>query len=417
MMFNMKYRDWFFETTIEEDWLLARKLGILDPRLLDGYEVDILSYRAKPAFTIGIEIEQYKLTKVYWVRDDRFSEIVKIKKDGFRKLQQMERTYTIMSKSLRDILYERWGDPVPCESKWMYDGSGPAEWSYGISKIGANVLKMFLNDWFYNSPTHYVWEWRAEYLSNGRHHGCGSHTHLRPVLQNGNIGETWATAWNTVVTLLPFMMPFFVWKERARLEASTWARPYYRRYAPATIEEKVRALDGNNGRDNYCIVSLTGITYCPKPLTIEIRISETHPTFSLAGMQILNRIIGGAFKRGYISPKVTPDTERKLLEIEERVVCREPVYEVLEDVGPIEFLPGRGIPGIKKLVFKNAWEVTKAICNILLRHGRDVWGRWTVRVAKLISERGIPAENSWACWRVLEKDFNWEEPEIDMSRR
>jgi len=428
IMFNRFFHNWFFEPTYADEYLTAMKLGILDPKILDEFEYEVLSGRQKPAVTIGMEIEQNPHVEVYKVPEEDFNYYFKHEIGGFVDLETAVIERLLYVEFLESILVSRWGDPRDyprCQCRWDYDGSGPAEWSYGISKMGGNVLKLFLNDWLYNKDTHYIWQWHSEYEEE-EWVGCGSHVHIRPSYQDWNIdpqnptqvGEIWACAWNTAVTLLPFLLPYFLWEEIPRGSSSEWAIPFYKRYSPATIYEKVRRLDGRSGRDDYNIISLTGITRCPKPLTIEIRIAESHPAFAIAGAQALNKIIAASFKRGFISPKVTPETERKLLEIERRIVIdHEPVYGVLEDVGPIYFLPGRGLPGVKRIEFVNAWDVTQTILKTYLRYGSIWYGRWTVRVAKLLYEKGIPAENDWACWRIMEDKFTWEEPEIRMDRR
>jgi len=297
---------------------------------------------------------------------------------------------------------------------WHNDASGPRETSIGAYKNTKTILNRFYGD---TRDEDITWDWHS---SNGSA-GAGSHVHLcvaRDVFEDHV--KAWTISYNTVTETFPFLAPFFChnWEEGFRdgtryrgseLNVEHWAEGTLTRYNQDTVEERVN----NPSRYNR---SYESVTFNPaqgsKPLTIELRANDAHPTMALNGLLLIRRLTGRAIEAGW-SPKL--EDHRSTLE-----ACYEKIYERATEVGlltamqePIEggitFQEDRGLPGVAQREFDTMWEVMRAImvaypqtpgtwrkrAHVLVRSGEDEYG---------------PQNNPDAIWNfdADRGDFSWD---------
>ncbi|MBA7708502.1 hypothetical protein ES703_117403 [subsurface metagenome] len=205
-----------------------------------------------------------------------------------------------------------------------------------------------------------------------------------------------------------------VWKDRFRSAASQWAQPNTGRIGAGAAR---RALQYNPER------VYTFVTWNPpnnKPLTIEMRAPETHPVISSAGQKLfqvtLRRIFDKVKRFGWdVSPKLTEPSEFWLRTVSKHLITdNDKIYWTLNECGPFEFLPGRGIPlaGRKeKLRFESGFELIYELCRSELmatprsHRYKDIY----TRVLWLIMNKGVPAQEGHNIWWSYKADeyFQW----------
>lgn len=300
--------------------------------------------------------------------------------------------------------------------QWHRDGSGPYETALPPIIYPGRKLKEFI-DVCKRTPN-CTWEWTSEIphpLVRERMAGCGSHIHFRPRDDLEYIRakwlEAWATAYNTLVECVPLVLPMFAWGRGRtftfRHEALMWADIATRRVTPATIR---RFLDPNYTGHPYDDVALNRKTM-EKPLTLELRLAETHPGIAYELAILLNRIIRKCFERRFNSPKMS-DRMETMSKIE-RAVNRSifaniNLYTALETVEPIKFIRGREIPLLQR-EYKNYLELFD---DILINYGHAYPPMG--RVCRLFLHRGEPFKNPNAVWNTFVPfgQFRWDQEEI-----
>jgi len=330
-----------------------------------------------------------------------------------------------------DILEDAGGEYL---GRWHRDGSGPREYpSLGPKKQVKSMLKNFNGTLRGHSDV--PWEWGAETRTGS---GCGSHAHLA---FDGDFGGAdrltgMTVSWNACVELAPFLAPFwcFDWEEGFRGSVDHWASPQTTRYSQNTMGRK---LSGGASR-SYDAVTLNPASAAGKPVTIELRLNENHPSFALVGLTYLRRTITKAVRDG-ASPKLAGDRGRTLNELYAAVYNASEydggLVEALKDVGPIRFEEGRGIPGSDVEEYDSAWDVlTKVLAvngvdrgayddhvkKLVQAAGGELPGTPVVRgsgsAERIVADGGEaraapeygPQNNTRAMWMTLDDDFSWE---------
>jgi len=300
--------------------------------------------------------------------------------------------------------------------EWHYDGSGPYETATPPGTYPGRKIKEFIDTCKRNPDC--TWEWVSEMPHpriEGRIVGCGSHIHFRPREDVEYIRreylEAWATAHNTLVECVPLVLPMFAWGRDGvftfRREALYWARLVTRRVSPATMR---RFLEPSYTGHPYESVALNKKTW-EKPLTLELRLNETHPAIAYELAIILNRIIRKCFERGFVSPKMRDrlDTISKIeAAVRDSIEYGQNLYSTLEQVGPIRFIKGREIPGLDD-EYEN---YLKLFDDILINYGHPYPPM--ARVCRLFLHRGEPWKNPHAVWNTFAPfgEFRWDQPEI-----
>lgn len=301
---------------------------------------------------------------------------------------------------------------------WHYDGSGPYETALPPSTYPGRKLKGFIDTC--RAAPGCTWTWKSE-ISNptgrGRMSGCGSHIHFRPRKDVDYISaqwvEAWTTAFNTLVETVPLVLPMFCYgRERDavftfRREALYWANIVKRRVSSATT---MRFLDPSYIGHPYDAVAWNK-KIVEKPLTIEMRLNETHPAIAYELAILLNRIIRKCYERGFVSPKmrersrVIDDIVRHTTRSIER---NENLYTILEMVENIRFVRGREIPLLNR-EYPNYLELFK---DILRNYGHPYPPM--ARVCRLFLHEGEPWRNPHALWNTFVPygEFRWDQTEI-----
>lgn len=298
---------------------------------------------------------------------------------------------------------------------WHYDGSGPYETALPPSVYPGRMLKGFI-DRCRTTPD-CTWKWKSEIdhpRAPSRRAGCGSHIHFRPRQEIEYISAQWVAAWttafNTLVEVVPLVLPMFCYgRERDavftfRREALYWAHIVRRRVSEATT---MRFLDPGYSGHPYDAVAWNKSRET-KPLTIELRLNETHPSIAYELAILLNRIIRKCFERGFVSPKMT-DRVHMIEEIERHtarsIERQENLYTILEMVEDIRFMRGREIP-----LLDQGYPNYIALFKDILRnygHPYPPMGR----VCRLFLHEGEPWRNPSALWNTFVPygEFKWDQ--------
>ena len=306
---------------------------------------------------------------------------------------------------------------------WHRDGSGPREIeAIGPSKQVGRLIKQF-NETMRQYDDNRPWNWTNQ---TQRGSGCGSHAHLS-FEQDGATDEEkvegYTIAYNTAVELTPFLAPFWAynWEDGFRSSASRWAAPQTTRFSTSTMEQRLNSPRGRS----YDAVTLNPPRSGGKPMTIELRLSETPPAFALVGLTFLRRVMTKAMKGGW-SPKIAGDRNAVLNDVYSKIYNAQRhggLFDALKATDSITFEEDRGLPGTDKLEFDNAWEVLK---KILTTNGTGK-GNYDDRVKKLVKAAGSgeeftdsrgrghyhggalgPQRNDRAFWHTTDDDFSWD---------
>lgn len=300
--------------------------------------------------------------------------------------------------------------------EWHYDGSGPYETALPPSTYPGRMLKGFV-DRCRVSPG-CAWTWKSEIphpSARDRMAGCGSHIHFRPRQDVEYISaqwlEAWTTAYNTLVEVVPLVLPMFCWgRERDdvftfRREALFWAKIVKNRISNASMR---RFLEPSYTGHPYDAVAMNKKVE-QKPLTIEMRLAETHPAIAYELAILLNRIIRKCYERGFVSPKMV-DRVHVIDEIENHALSSiqrmENLYNSLRRVENIEFT--REIPLLDR-GYPNYMELFK---DILRNYGHPYPPMG--RVCTLFLKEGEPWRNPRAVWDTFVPwgEFRWDQAEI-----
>jgi len=335
--------------------------------------------------------------------------------------QEVEQPGMYIDQSLKAYLNQKRGG--------HYDGSGPFEWGYGPYIYPSQMLRLFFKD-----VGDRIWEWAHETPSE---QGCGSHWHFRPnddrvrMFVSHRV-EYWTIAMNTINEMLPILLPFLIHGIRAfqdvpRSSAGRWASPRYRRWSERSVAEVL--ANPYFSHHEYKIYEFNGASYGGKPLTIEIRLAETHPIIAAAGQRILSYILNHYFKkleqsiaggaRPDISPKFTEEGKRQAKKLYNDVVyTRHDLWNKMENYGPVIFQPGRGPTYLfTKRFLKNEYRTFYELFaytvyeQLALYPEKERNKDWFWRVLWLLYNKGVPAEeklNLWDAYTHEGDDFQWE---------
>lgn len=296
--------------------------------------------------------------------------------------------------------------------EWHFDGSGPLETAFEPAIYPGRAIKEFIGKC--RSERGCEWTWSSE---NREGRGCGSHIHLRPREDVDYISaqyvEAWTTAYNTLAEVVPLVLPMFCYgSARAgaftfRREAMTWAR----------LDSCTRRMDRARMAD-FLQPSYVGHPYeavalnrkhPAKPLTLELRLAETHPSVAYELAIILNRVIRKCFERGFRSPKLL-DRVDKIREIEHAaslsISRSQNLYIHLSYVRDLAFEPDRAIPGLQAR-YGNYLDCFR---DILVNYGHPYPPM--ARICRLFLAGGEPWKNPTALWNVFHApfgEFRWEQ--------
>ncbi len=309
--------------------------------------------------------------------------------------------------------------PVRRKFDWHRDGSGPLETSLSPTSFPMRQLYSFLKK---VRPD--IWVWKTQYQGSPvgipprrRCKGCGSHIHFRvredEIPPNLTVEEAWTIVYNTIVELVPILAPFFSWNHLLPFRASVWgwAHPNIRRYSPLAVRT---FLDPEYYGRRYDYVTWNrkppDERGRQKPLTIEVRLNEAHPSIVSAGAMVLQGIIRNCVERGW-SVKLENRTRilneqllERFYESSQSFLSGDNIWQIMEQTDRLVFI--REIPKLKHS-YRNAKECFIDIVKTYRSHFR-----WTYRerVASLLQKGYNPADNPNAVWYVDAPidEFSWE---------
>lgn len=235
-----------------------------------------------------------------------------------------------------------------------YDGSGPIEFSTQASQfeaeLYATIKSIVGDDW---------WYWTNEFKRGSEWKGCGSHTHfsvlgdisLGTQFANQQVGNAsqWAILNNNLVELGPLFAPFWSFGVKYRSSAlNHWAVPTNMRLSPDAIISLFQNGSYSNANGGHILVG-HNYTYPSfnrhaqkQQITIENRLCENHPYWTLPAIQLLGSVNSACFKRDN-SMKLTKTCHDQLNRWWGYFESY-PSYKALSLIRGIEFLPGRGMP-------------------------------------------------------------------------
>lgn len=304
---------------------------------------------------------------------------------------------------------------------WHTDGSGPRETDIGPYKNAKTILNRFLAG---TRDEYGTWDWHAADTrreTNGN--GAGSHLHLclnEDVFDDRMVG--WTISYNSIVELAPIFAPFWChnwqmgFREGTRssrgLNGSYWAGAQTTRYSQDSLRQQV---NGGGRTRRYDAVTLNP-SRGDKPVTVELRMNDAHPTMALTGALLLRRVVGRCVEAGW-----SPKFENHNASVQS---IYDKIYERAADVGlmeamqePLEltFQDERGIPGVDQRSFANPFNILKAI----MRAYPQTPHSWSYRAARLVTQGRddySPHLNPNAIWNVdVDRgEFSWENgPDIE----
>jgi hypothetical protein len=320
---------------------------------------------------------------------------------------------------------------------WYQDPSGPLETALPPSRVPNQMLKKFIDT---VNETHSQWTWVNEYGTLRK--GCGSHIHFRPrddlYANTPNWAEAWATAHNTFVDIIPFLLPLLCWgsldipKHFIRQSAERWAQPQLERYKPETVER--RFLDPSYQGHPYHSVAMDRKTE-EHILTIEIRLAEVHPAVASYFGNIMERLINKCYERGFKSPKLRDDPEGRYRREDVLRTIYQALYyhsqyvehqDMSDRVGDFieqelrsrdmtEFYFDPPIPAPKP-----AWRPITRIkgyyntFNNIIYYFTSWSSLWQLRLYHFYRQKGIPVKNNMAFWNIYapKGQFRWIEPHL-----
>jgi len=225
---------------------------------------------------------------------------------------------------------------------WHYDGSDPYETALPPALHPGRLIFSFLRFVHGHGIT---WKWKGEYYDTQyrRWRGCGSHVHFRVRAELSefyhfpSIAEAWSVLYNTLIECVPILLPLTSsdTSKPLRREFGRWNHAAISRLSPSTIG---RFLDPYWQGREYTYVTLNRHRDPKKPLTVEVRLNEAHPTLAYTFSIVLNRIVRRCFERGFWSPKLR-DRHRVLRE-------------------PLEYLSGQRGIGVEVNIYDYWREIT-----------------------------------------------------------
>lgn len=284
---------------------------------------------------------------------------------------------------------------------WHIDGSGPLETTLGPALYPGREIHSFLRNIGADR-----WKWTGELPPEAENRGCGSHIHFRVREELAvDVLQAWTCLYNTMIEVFPILLPLvsaFTMKPLRR-EAGEWAKAVTLRYTPVRMARFLRY--DFDGREYHYV---TPNKHAAKPLTLEMRLNEAHPSLAYCTAILINRIARKCFDRRFQSPKLA-DRRRVLTDWMQHVYQKcayldwETAYEYLEQNRDIRFT--RPIPLLDR-EYPNMLAVFQDILRKYIPRYPPL-----ARVGRLAMNKGDPAHNPNSIWNIWVPygQFAWEE--------
>lgn len=336
-------------------------------------------------------------------------------------------------------------NPICFNLRCEYDDSGPLETQLGVY---TEPLSLLLDFYIYTEGN--PWPWTNKYeREEEQPAACGSHIHIRPnfpeIKKRYGISEDaviWRIFWNTLLDMSYILMPLLVWYE-PRPRADYWARPWqesddapiphkwgrrlardFQRYLVECEEDPKQRrcwILETKHVDPYRYVALAGTigdVDGGKPVTIEIRMAETHPLFAATYLYIMIKVMDDVLSRG---------TEVKIKQIEELSgfaldsARGYPPAELWQDAYPLgddwKFWAGHEPPGIEKRYYSDLWDLFENIVrSYVTEKGTPYYRAAAFVLAKCNHQKESDVTNGETFWKAISAapgEFKWSTCNVD----
>lgn len=318
---------------------------------------------------------------------------------------------------------------------WEHDPSGPREIEFGPGKHVKRLIDGFNKTARQNSDT--PWQW----VSSDGNSGAGSHVHFN-VERVGDRETTvgaWTIAHNTLVELVPFLAPFFChnWEDGFRdgtqyrsseLNIEHWASGKSQRFSRDTMRQHYQNPT-RTSRGYQAVTMNPEERSGNKPLTLELRLSDSHPAFALTGCYFLRKITKRCYERDW-SVKIdkqaseTGDVIKTLYERIYHLDDGENLISTLKKPLYVEFEDDRAVPKMDKSyacpydllediiidLLPQRERADRRACNLIRHAGDLVESRREDPFITNVSEIPNPARNRRAIWHMDKPsdEFYWD---------
>jgi len=236
-----------------------------------------------------------------------------------------------------------------------WDGSKPWEFNTPATSQESQLLQYFNTvvdgDW---------WVWHSEFNYGHERRGCGSHIHISP---RGNVvladqfgnqktsnANEWAILHNNMVTYIALTPIFWAFGRNFRKSAlSRWAKPVIGRVSHKHIVElfdptKKKTYSGNGDEWFSLGHSYTALSYNTKgkrEVTLENRLNENHPYWTIPAMSLFNIFNNACVQRRKSIKLMNSPTRLKECW---NLVRRMDIYRAMAHMQDLQFVEGRGLP-------------------------------------------------------------------------
>ena len=257
---------------------------------------------------------------------------------------------------------------------WHTDGSGPIETDLGPYKLAKSLAKKFVRETRAASGSDTPWTWTAANNRVGSANGNGSHVHYElnnpDGISDDEVKEAWTIAYNTIVELTPLMAPFFChdWVEGFRsgtnysyggeTNVGHYAEKQTTRLSQDSVWQKVR--HGHASR-SYDAVTWNGSDVGGKPLTLELRLNDAHPSIAMVGLSMMKKLVVEAIERGWSVKTANGSLDYNWEAAYAPATSRFNLFTTLGDSPSVEFHENRGIPRLEGQSFDSALDALVAV--------------------------------------------------------
>jgi hypothetical protein len=265
--------------------------------------------------------------------------------------------------------FDRWGGHRDGSRPWEVD----LKYSYDLTDVRKEFDDWVDKNWFC---------WCSQF-TDGAIGSNSAHIHFS-LRGNKDLGasfnhqktldeEEWTKAWNDYVTLFPFTSRWFIIGKNARQGGlDYYAKPIYERLSVDDVKKIFagtaisgmftgQAINGALGTHDYWVLAWS--RHNKPQMTIENRLNENHPYWSLPAMQMMSTLIRATITRG----KSIKLVDHSQVYDAWKAISKKGVYDGLLDIQNIKFHAGRNIPYIcregQDKVYETGIDLFRAICR------------------------------------------------------
>ena len=297
-----------------------------------------------------------------------------------------------------------------------YDPNGPWEFMMDHTTRHDDLIRDFDNAIKGNR-----WVWHDNWMLDGKNYSCSAHIHFSPV------NCEWNDLWNFLVKILPLTAPFWIHGQRPRKQAfsgKVWAFPVVDTlgYDDVTAIFEGHVIEGESGHHyqyghQYDVLAWNAHDE-KKNVTIEFRLNEAHPYWSVRCLEAINEVFKLCGNPGkYHAELFQIENEKEVLSDLWALIGHEDVYVALSKSKPIKFVKEHGKKSYFNDLFKdeyaNALEFFVDFCNKISVLVGDPAKKVLELYSELIDTGKIDASHVWNV--SLIHDLYKELPEVFLN--